>query len=75
MNLLDQLIRQSDNLIEIIDELINSIKKVQDKIVIPNENEMFVLHENITRTVNLTKSFMDVYNEFLKDHTKIELEK
>lgn len=72
MNLLDQLIRQSDNLIEIIDELINSIKKVLDKIVDINENEMFVLYENIERTLNLTKSFMDVYNEFLKDHTEIE---
>ena len=72
MNLLDQLIRQSDNLIQIIDELIDSIKKVQDKIVDANENEMFVLYQNIERTLNLTKSFMDVYNKFLKDHIEIE---
>ena len=31
MNLLDQLIRQSDILLEMIDELIKSIKKAQDK--------------------------------------------
>ena len=74
MNLLDQLIRQSNILIEIIDELLNSIKKVQDNIVI-NENEMFLLHENIRRTIDLTKSFMNNYNDFLKDQIEIELEK
>ena len=74
MNLLDQLIRQSNNLIKIIDELINSIKKVQDDKIVTNENEMFVLQDNIKRTINLTKSFMHVYNEFLKDHIEIELD-
>ena len=71
MNLLDQLIRQSNILIEIIDELLNSIKKVQDNIVI-NENEMFLLHENIRRTIDLTKSFMNNYNDFLKDQIEIK---
>lgn len=71
MNLLDQLIRQSNILIEIIDELINSIKKVQDKIV-THENEMFLLHDNIKRTIDLTKSFMNNYNDFLKDQIEIK---
>ena len=71
MNLLDQLIRQSNILIEIIDELINSIKKVQDKIV-THENKMFLLHDNIKRTIDLTKSFMNNYNDFLKDQIEIK---
>ena len=63
MNSLDQLIRQLNILIEIVDELLKPIKKAQD-----------VLNETITRTLNVSKSFMENYNEFLTNQIDVEFE-
>ena len=55
MNSLDQLIRQSNILLEIVDELLKSIKKAQDKKYL-SKIELDVLNETITRTLNVSKS-------------------
>ena len=73
MNSLDQLIRQSNTLIEIIDELLESIKKAQDKKDL-SKTELDVLNETIKRTLNVLKSFMENYNEFLTNQIDIEFD-
>ena len=69
MNSLDQLLRQSKILLEVIDELINLIKKAKDELNKQNfsDREMFLLNNNIKKTLNLSKLFMENYNEFIKD--------
>ena len=73
MNSLDQLIRQSSILIEIVDELLKSIKKAQNKEHL-SKTELDVLNETITRTLNVSKSFMENYNEFLTNQIDVEFE-
>ena len=73
MNLLDQLIRQSNTLIEITDELLESIKKAQNKKDL-SKTELDVLNETIKRTLNVSKSFMENYNEFLTNQIDIEFD-
>ena len=64
MNSLDQLIRQSKILIEIIDELLKSIKKAHDKEDL-SKTELDFLNDTIYRTFAVSKSFIENYNEFL----------
>ena len=73
MNSLDQLIRQSNILIEIIDELIKSIKKAQDKQDL-SKNELDFVNETINRTLTVSKSFIENYNEFLTNQIDIKFE-
>ena len=73
MNSLDQLIRQSNILLEIVDELLKSIKKAQDKKYL-SKTEIDVLNETIKRTLNVSKSFMENYNEFLTNQIDIEFD-
>ena len=73
MNSLDQLIRQSNILLEIVDELLKSIKKAQDKKDL-SKTELDVLNETIKRTLNVSKSFIDNYNEFLTNQIDIEFD-
>ena len=78
MNSLDQLLRQSNILLEIIDELIKLIKKAKHNLNKSdyNKTEMFILNNAIKKTLALTKSFMENYNEFIKDQIvkkKVEL--
>ena len=73
MNSLDQLIRQSNILVEIIDELLKSIKKAQDKKDL-SKTELDFLNETIYRTFAVSKSFIENYNEFLKNQIDIEFE-
>ena len=58
MNSLDQLIRQSNILLEIVDELLKSIEKAQKKKDL-SKTELDVLNETIKRTLNVSKSFME----------------
>ena len=67
MNSLDQLLRQSNILLEIIDELIELIKKPRDNESDYNKNEMIILTNTIKKTLDVAKSFMENYNEFIKD--------
>ena len=67
MNLLDQLIRQLNILIEIVDELLKSIKNALDKQFL-SEIELNILNE----AVDVSKSFMENYNKFLSE---IDIEK
>ena len=62
MSLLDQLIRQLNILIEIIDELVKSIEMARKDL---SKAELRVLDETIKKTLDLSKSFMENYNEFL----------
>ena len=71
MNSLDQLIRQSNILIEIVDELIKSIKKAQDRHDL-SKNELDFVNEAINRTLNVTKCFIENYNEFLTNQIEID---
>ena len=64
MNSLDQLIRQSNILVEIIDDLINSINKEKDKKHL-FKIELDLLNNNINRTIAMIKSFIENCNEFL----------
>ena len=73
MNSLDQLIRQSNTLLEIVDELLKSIKKAQDKEYL-SKIESDVLNETIRRTLNVSKSFMENYNEFLTNQIDIKFD-
>ena len=73
MNSLDQLIRQSNILIEIIDELLKSIKKAQDKEDL-SKTELDFLNETINRALVVSKSFIENYNEFLTNQIDIEFE-
>ena len=66
MNSLDQLSNQSKILLEIIDELIKLIKHELKKGNF-NKSEMIVLNNSIKKTLALSKSFMENYNEFMKD--------
>ena len=70
MNSLDQLIRQSSFLIEIIDELIKSIKRAEDKKHL-SKTEVDLLNRMVNRTLALSKSFMENYNEFLNNQIEI----
>ena len=72
MNSLDQLLRQSKALLDVIDELISMVKKAKDELSKHNfsEREMFVLNNSIKKTLNLTKLFMENYNEFMKDQVE-----
>ena len=72
MNSLDQLIRQSNILLEIVDELLKSIEKPQKKKDL-SKTELDVLNETIKRTLNVSKSFMENYNEFLTNQIDIEI--
>ena len=73
MNSLDQLIRQSNILLEIVDELLKSIEKAQNKKDL-SKTELDVLNETIKRTLNVSKSFMENYNEFLTNQIDIEFD-
>ena len=56
MNSLDELIHQSDLLIEIIDELLISIRKAKDKNNL-SETEMSFLNDTIKRILVVSKCF------------------
>ena len=71
MNSLDKLIRQSKILLEIIDELLVSIKKAMDKENL-SKTEMCFLNDTINRTVAVSKSFLVNFNEFLNKQVKID---
>ena len=70
MNSLDELIRQSNLLIEIIDELIMSIRKAKDKNSV-SKTEMSFLNDTIKKTLVVSKCFLDNYNEFLTNQIEI----
>ena len=72
MNLLDQLIRQSEILLEIVDELIESIKKAQNKKDL-SKTELDVLNWTVKRTFDVSISFIENFNEFLTNYTDIEI--
>ena len=72
MNSLDQLIRQSNILLEIIDDLLISIKKAMANDF--SKTEMDFLSETINKTIAVSKSFMENYNEFLTNQIDIEIE-
>ena len=62
MNLLNQLIRQLNILIEIVDELLKSIKKALDKEFL-SKIELNVLNEAVKMTLDVSKSFIENYNK------------
>ena len=72
MSLLDQLINQTNTLIEILDDSINLITNLQKKENALTQNEMSHLQQNIVRTFDLVKSYFKNYNDFLEYHTEIE---
>ena len=71
MNSLDQLIRQSNILLEIVDELLKSIEKALNKEDL-TKTELDFLNETIKRTLNVSKCFMENYNEFLTNQIEID---
>ena len=70
MNSLDKLIRQSNLLIEIINELITSIQKAKAKNEV-SQTEMSFLNDTIKKTLVVSKSFMENYNEFITNQIEI----
>ena len=60
-------------LLEIIDELLVSIRKAMDKKNL-SKSEMRFLNDTINKTVAVSKSFMENYNEFLTNQIDIEIE-
>ena len=73
MNSLDELIQQSNILLEIIDSLLVEIQKATDKKYL-SKTELDVLNETIKRTLIVSKSFMKNYNEFLTNQIDIEFD-
>ena len=73
MNSLDQLIRQSEMLLKIIDKLLASIQKAMDKKNL-SKTEMCFLNDTIKKTVAVSKSFMENFNEFLNNQIDIEFQ-
>ena len=71
MNLLDQLICRLNTLIEIIDELVKSIETARNNKDF-SKTELRVLNETIKKTLDLSKSFMENYNEFLTIQIEID---
>ena len=69
MNLLDQLLNQTNILIEILDDTINLIRRLKEKETELSKNEMSYLEQNIEKTTDLVKSYMKNYDDFLKYHT------
>ena len=69
MNLLDQLLNQTNILIEILDDTINLITRLKEKETKLSENEISYLEQNIEKTTDLVKSYMKNYDDFLKYHT------
>ena len=72
MSLLDQLLNQTNILIEILDDTINLIARLQKKETKLTENEMSYLQQNIEKTTDLVKCYMKNYDDFLEYHTEIE---
>ena len=72
MSLLDQLLNQTNILIEILDDAINLIQDLRKKETAPTQNEMSHLEQNINRTLDLVKSYFKNYNDFLEYYTEIE---
>lgn len=72
LSLLDQLINQTNILIEILDDTINLIKCLQKKQTKLTENEMSYLQQNIYKTADLVKSYMKNYDDFLEYYVEIE---
>ena len=70
MNSLDELIRQSNLLIEIINELITSIQKAKAKNEV-SQTEMSFLNDTIKKTFVVSKPFMENYNEFITNQIEI----
>ena len=70
MNLLDQLIHQLQTLLEIIDGLLVSIRKAIDKENL-SKTEMCFLNETVGKTVAVSKSLIENYNEFITNQIKI----
>ena len=67
MNSLEQLLRQSNILLKIVDDLIKLIKKAQESDY--NKHKMIILSNTIKKTLVVAKSFMENYNEFIKDQS------
>ena len=72
MSLLDQLLNQTNTLIEILDDAINLIQNLRNKETVPTQNEMSHLEQKINRTLDLVKSYFKNYNDFLEYYTEIE---
>ena len=66
MSLLDQLLNQTNILIEILDDTINLICIIEKA---PTQKEMSYLEQNIEKTADLVKSYIKNYDDFLKNHT------
>ena len=58
-------------LLEIIDELLVSIRMAMDKKNL-SKTEMCFLNDTINKTVAVSKSFMDNFNEFLNNQVEID---
>ena len=67
MSLLDQLLNQTNILIEILDDTINLIKCLIEKQ--PTQEEISYLEQNINKVADLVKSYIKNYDDFLKYHT------
>ena len=72
MSLLDQLLNQTNILIEIVDDTINLITRLKEKETKLTENEMSYLQQNIDKTADLIKSYMKNYDDFLEYYVEIE---
>ena len=69
MSSLNDLLRQSKILLEVIDDLTNLLKEAQDKLNKENfdNTEMFYLKDAFKKTLTLSNLFLKNFNEFMKD--------
>ena len=72
MSLLDQLLNQSNILIEILDDTINLIVRLKEKETKVTEDEISFLEKQIKKTANLVKSYMKNFDDFLEYYIEIE---
>ena len=69
MSSLNDLLRQSEILLKVIDDLTKLLKEAQDKLNKENfdNREMFYLKDAFNKTLTLSNLYLKNFNEFIKD--------
>ena len=70
--LVQKLIRDSDKLLKMIDELLKSLKKALDKKYLL-KTEMRFLKKSVKRILDMAKVFIENYNKFLTTQIDIKI--
>ena len=72
MSSLNDLLRQSQILLEVFDDLKKLLKEAQNKLIEENfdNTEMFYLKDAFNKTLTLSNLYLKNFNEFMKDQKR-----